>query len=107
LDQVHITQSYGIFNDFFPGLATIAFTNQSPVTATSIVFDLHGYQGAVIAQYQDVGTYRQGATVRHSFPDIHTDNDQQISVSAVTFADGSSWSAPWNHAQPATVFPSE
>jgi hypothetical protein len=107
LESVQITQSYGVFSDFQPGIVTIAFSNQSMVPATDVVFDLVGNDGATIAQYNDVGVYPRGMVFRHAFPDVHTDLEQQLEVSRVTFADGSSWSAHVHRRTPAIIYPSE
>ena len=107
IDSVQIEQSYGVFGDFAAGLVSVAFTNTSAATATDVVFDLLGYDGALIAQYNDVGTFAQGVTVRHSFPDIHIDNDQQLQVGEAIFDDGTSWTAPSRGTVPRFIVPSE
>ncbi len=105
LDRVQIAQSYGIHNNFDPGLVSIAFTNTANVPATGVVFDLLGYQGVLIAQYNDLGTFRPGETLRHRFPDIHEDPDQQIQVGRVTFADGTVWEAKTHGATTSFLLP--
>ena len=109
LDNVRISQSvaFGSDPESAPGLVSISFTNQSAVAVTGVVFDLTDANGNILAQYNDVGSYPQGASVRHNFEDIHNENNQQIEVSEVRFADGTSWSSP-SHATPAvTIFPGE
>jgi hypothetical protein len=106
LDNVNIEQSYGQFNGFEAGVVAIAFTNTSAVPVKAVVFDLLGYQGRIIAQYNDVGTFTQGATVRHRFPNTHEDYNQQIQVGRITFADGTTWEAPVRGTTPDIIFPS-
>jgi hypothetical protein len=106
LDSVQIEQSYGVFNNFEAGVVQIAFTNTSAVPVTAVVFDLLGYQGRIIAQYNDVGSFAQGATMRHRFPNTHEDYDQKIQVGRVTYADGTTWEAPVRGTTPAIIFPS-
>jgi hypothetical protein len=105
LDSVRFAQSYGVFNDFLPGLVSVDFTNSVPSTATSVVFDLVGTGGNVIAEYNDVGSYELGKTVHHSFTDTHDDVEQKIEVAKVTFADGTTWNAPARTSSTATIFP--
>jgi hypothetical protein len=109
LDNVSIQQSYGVHNNFaYTGLVSVAFTNETAIPVTKIVFDVESQNGNVIARINDVGNYAQGVTVKHSFPDIQTNNGQQLAVESVTFADGSSWSntdtvAPRRQAAQSTV----
>jgi hypothetical protein len=91
LESVQITQSYGTFNDFaYPGLATVAFTNETAVPVTKVVFDLKA-NGNVIDRFTDVGSYREGALIKHSYQDNAINYNQNLSVESVTFADGSVW----------------
>jgi hypothetical protein len=90
LNKVEITQSYGVRDDFSPGLVTVAFTNQNDAPATDIVFALES-NGNVIDRFEDVGSYLKGETVRHSFQDNEVANDQQLTVEKATFADGTVW----------------
>jgi hypothetical protein len=94
LDSVQIAPTLNDGVESNPGLATIAFTNTAPVPATNITFDVLGYDGRVINQYEDAGTFTQGVTIRHTFPDHSIDTDQQIRVESVKFADGAVWTAP-------------
>jgi hypothetical protein len=105
LDRVLIEQSYAEHNNFEAGVVSIAFTNTGSVPVTSVVFDLLGYQGAIIAQYNDVGSFSPGTIIRHNFPDTHNDFDQKIQVGSITFADGTSWTAPVRGTTPAFIFP--
>ena len=92
LDSVQITQASGIFNNFaYPGLVTVAFTNEASVPVNKIVFAVEA-QGHVIDRIDDVGTYVAGVTVKHNFTDIQTDPNQTLAVESVDFADGTSWS---------------
>jgi len=94
LDSVQIAPTLNDGVEVNPGLASIAFTNTAPVPATNITFDVLGYDGRVINQYEDVGTFSPGVTIRHTFPDHNLDTDQQIKVESVRFADGAIWTAP-------------
>jgi hypothetical protein len=107
LDNVEIAQSYGDVTGFAPGLVSVAFKNVGDATATDVVFDLIGHNGEIIAQYRDAGSFPQGATVRRDFSDTHIENDQQLQVGQVTFADGTTWSASSRSAKPASIFPAE
>jgi hypothetical protein len=91
LDNVQIAQYYGQFNNYFPGLVTVSFTNQAAKPVTNIVFDLEANDGQVLRQYDDAGNYAQGSTVRHSFSDTEVGAGQSLAVESVTFADGTVW----------------
>lgn len=106
LDGVRIAQAIDE-EQFAPGSVDVAFTNTNAVTATRIVFDLFGYNGALIAQYQDVGSFSSSATIRHRFPDTHFDDDQKLEVDHVIFADGTSWKTKLRIAAPDNIFPPE
>jgi hypothetical protein len=96
LDSVRIDPSYpntGEYNSY-TGLVTVAYTNENSVPATRIVFDLENAHGKLIDQFKDVGTFSRGAEIRHTFPDLQDDSNQQVAVDTVDFADGSSWSKP-------------
>jgi hypothetical protein len=107
IDRVEIEQSNEVYNQFEPGLVSVTFTNTNAAAATDVVFDLLGYDGAIIAQYNDVGTFAQDQPVRQRFPDIHIHDNQQLEVDQVTFADGTSWSAHSSGPLPAVIFPQE
>jgi hypothetical protein len=107
LNNVKIAQSYGVYNQFEPGAVSVSFTNHGTVAATGVIFNLVDGSGNILAQYNDVGSYPQGATVRHNFEDTHLDNGQKLEVAQVKFADGTSWSAPSPAASDATAFPAE
>jgi hypothetical protein len=107
LDKVSITQYYGVYSGFEPGRVSVSFTNESAVAATDVTFDLTDAAGNVLAQYKDSGSYQQGATVRHTFEDIHVEDNQKLEIASVTFADGTSWSAAAPNAVPASIFPAE
>jgi hypothetical protein len=107
LDNVQIEQSYGVFDDFQPGVVSVSFTNESSSTATKVVFDLVNFEGATIARYNDVGSFPQGSAIRHRFENTHDDPGQQIKVTAVTFADGTTWNDSTPVALPDTAFPAE
>jgi hypothetical protein len=105
-DKVSIAPAID-YDQFAPGRVDVAFKNTNNVPATRIVFDLIGYRGALIAQFVDVGSFRQGVTVRHWFPDTHFDYDQQLEVDRVIFSDGTAWSGPVRGATSDTIFPAE
>jgi hypothetical protein len=107
LNNVRIAQSYGVFNQFEPGAVSVSFTNRNTVAATGVVFNLVDGGGNILAQYKDVGSYAQGATIRHNFADTHLENNQHIEVGQAAFADGTSWSAPVNAGAKTTGFPAE
>jgi hypothetical protein len=107
LNNVKISQSYGVYNQFEPGAVSVSFTNRSAVAATGVVFNLVDGNGTILAQYNDVGSYPQDATIRHNFEDTHLDNGQKLVVGLVKFADGTSWSAPSPAATDDTTFPAE
>jgi hypothetical protein len=107
IDLVEIAESYGALNEFEPGLVSVAFTNTNAVTATDVVFDLVGADGALIARYDDIGSFAHDATQFHRFADIQAESDEQLEVSYVKFADGTSWTAPQRGAAPTLIFPAE
>jgi hypothetical protein len=106
LDKVSIVQAID-YDQFDPGRVDVAFKNTNSVPATRVVFDLIGYRGALIAQYVDVGSFRQGVTIRHWFANTHFDDDQQLEVDRAFFADGTVWVGPKPGATFDTIFPSE
>ncbi len=95
LDNVQIEQPYGPKDQFSPGLVTVAFTNENNSPATDVVFDIQA-NGKIVGSFEDVGSYAKGESVRHSFPDFEDDDNQSVVVDNVTFADGSSWSRPYD-----------
>lgn len=104
LDNVQVEQSYGPQNDFNPGLVTVSFTNENDSPATDIIFALEA-NGRIIDRFEDVGSYAKGESVRHSFQDIQDNNNQQVAVEKVTFADGSVWNNPELALAPAIAAP--
>lgn len=91
LDSAQIQQSNGIHENFaYPGLVSVAFTNESSVPVSKIVFAIEA-DGRVIDRINDVGTYVAGKTVKHEFPDIQTNFNQTLAVESVNFADGTTW----------------
>ena len=92
LDTVQIAQSFGILDNWNePGLVTIAFTNQSAVPATRVVFALEA-GGVVVDRFTNVGTFRPGATITNDFREGSIALDEELAVESVTFADGTTWS---------------
>jgi hypothetical protein len=106
LDKVSIQGAID-YDQFAPGVVTVAFKNTKGVPATRVVFNLIGYKNALIAQYDDVGSFGQGITIKHWFPDTHFDYDQRLEVDHVIFADGTTWSGPARPAMLDTSFPPE
>lgn len=106
LDSTSIAQAIDE-DSFQPGMVSVRFTNQNKVAATDVVFKLVDGSGNILAQYEDVGSYPQGATIRRNFRDTHLDNNQQLEVDQISFADGTSWSAPSSKQNTATIFPAE
>lgn len=95
LEGVHVDPAYpntGEYNSY-TGLVTVAYKNENAVPATHIVFDLESADGKLIGQFEDFGTFSRGAEIRHTFPDLQEDSNQQVAVDSVDFADGSSWSS--------------
>jgi hypothetical protein len=90
LDSVQIAPYYGQFDNYFPGLITVAFTNESAKPVTGVVFDLES-NGNVIRRYHDKTTLAQGASIKHAFSDTNEASDKNLAVESVTFADGTVW----------------
>jgi hypothetical protein len=92
LDSVQVAPTYGTFQDFFPGLVTVSFTNQASVPVTNVVFDVES-NGRIIHRIKDVGSYAYDQTIKHSFsyPDTQVNENPQLAVESVTFADGTTW----------------
>jgi hypothetical protein len=106
LDNVWIQQSID-YEQFSPGFVNVSFKNTKGVPATRVVFNLIGNKGALIAQYDDVGSFRQGVTIRHAFPQTHFDQEQRLEVDHVVFADGTTWSGPVRPPRLDTIFAPE
>jgi hypothetical protein len=95
LDSVSIDPAYpNLDQPNISGFVTVNYTNENSVPATNIVFDLENADGKLIDQFEDVGTFSRGAAIRHTFPDLRVDSNQQVAIDTVDFADGSSWSNP-------------
>jgi hypothetical protein len=94
LDNVQIEPSYGWSHQLFPGLVSVDFTNTAPVAVQEVDFVLEHADGSYIRRYKDVGPFSPGETLKHNFSDAHIATDQKLVVDTVTFADGTSWSAP-------------
>ena len=92
LDSVQIAQYYGQFNEFFPGRVTVAFTNEASLPITNVVFDVEA-GGKVVDRIKDAGSFPQGQTVKHSFPNFTTNYNTNLAVESVTFSDGSTWTS--------------
>jgi hypothetical protein len=74
------------------GYVNVSFTNENAVPATDITFVVADQNGNALQTIEDVGNYRQGVTVRHSFGTTLQGDDLHVAVAHVTFADGSTWS---------------
>jgi hypothetical protein len=92
VDSVQIEQYYGQFDNFFPGLVTVSFTNQTAQPVTNVVFDLKSANGQLLRQYDDAGNYLPGASAKHAFNNTEEGANQTLAVDSVTFADGTTWS---------------
>jgi len=75
---------------FTPGSIRVAFHNTAKLPATRVTFEVAAW-GVPVARIDDVGTFAQGATIDHVFPNDDGLADETISVAAVQFADGSVW----------------
>lgn len=75
------------------GYVNVSFTNQSTVTATDITFVVADQNGNPLQTIEDVGTFRPGVAVRHSFATTLEDPGLHVAIAHVRFADGSAWSA--------------
>jgi len=73
-----------------PGLIRVEFHNTANVAATRVTFEVAA-SGVSLTRIDDVGTFSQGATIDHNFPNEHGLANETISVAAVQFADGSVW----------------
>jgi hypothetical protein len=94
LDNVQIERSYGWAHQLFPGLVSVDFTNTAPVAVQEVDFVLEHADGSYIRRYKDVGPFSPGESLKHSFSDSHISEGQKLVVDTVTFADGTTWSAP-------------
>jgi hypothetical protein len=103
LDNVEIERSYGWAHQLFPGLVSVDFTNTTPVAVQEVDFVLEHADGGYIRRYKDVGPFSPGESLKHSFSDAHISEGQKLVVDTVTFADGTTWSAPDSY--PATKLP--
>jgi hypothetical protein len=72
------------------GSAAVTFVNTKNVPATEVDFILSS-NGHVLGTLRDVGTFAPNVSITKAFANDKTDRDQQISVGAVKFADGSVW----------------
>jgi len=75
---------------FQPGSISLEFRNLSAVPATRVTFEVDAW-GSPVHRIEDVGTFAQGATISHDFPNFSNIPGETVSVAAVTFADGSVW----------------
>jgi hypothetical protein len=86
-------------------LMTIAYTNESQVPATEVIFAFEA-NGQVIDRVDARGLFNQGVEVEESLPDYGSaDDGAQIAVESVTFADGSVWNNAAVSATPSSDAP--
>jgi hypothetical protein len=72
------------------GFVSVAFDNASSQTATEVVFELD-VDGAYAENFNDVGNFKPGTTIKHAFQTDSSASDQQLMVAEVKFAVGSTW----------------
>jgi hypothetical protein len=72
---------------------TIAFTNTSPKTVSSVTFSVS--DGRSTSNIVDAGTFSSNVRIRHDFvtPQLIGAADVACSVQSVAFSDGSTWQA--------------
>jgi hypothetical protein len=93
INSVYTMQANGYSDTYnFPGRVDVSFTNTNSVPATDIVFNIENRNGAILHQFEDVGTFAPGVAVQHNFSDNVLNRNQQVVVQAAAFADGSKWS---------------
>jgi hypothetical protein len=90
VSNVQIQEDGGYLNQLMPGLVTVSFKNTRPVAATEVDFELDA-NGVWLDRITDVGTFKQGATVDHSFTNYSPATNATLTVAEVKFADGSVW----------------
>ncbi len=76
------------------GFVNVTFTNQASKPATDIVFGLERTDGTELYTLDDKGKFSHGVSIQQTFPLAVTQTDLHVVVDHVTFADGSTWSAP-------------
>jgi len=86
------TQATGDLNKATQPLLTVDFTNADTRVATDVTF-VAVDNGEVVNSFEDHGQFAPGVEIDHTFGDLSSSGDQ-IKVASVTFADGSSWTAP-------------
>jgi hypothetical protein len=80
---------------FSSRMLQLSFVNTNDVAATRVTFDVAS--GGVHATITDRGRFTKGAQIERLFGDLDgpgADGPATCTVTAVTFADGSSWTAP-------------
>jgi len=85
-------QATGDVNKALQPLLTVDFTNRGTRAATDVLF-VAVENGEVVNSFEDHGQFAPGVEIDHTFGDLSSSGDQ-IKVASVTFADGSSWTAP-------------
>jgi hypothetical protein len=75
-----------------PAMATVTFVNRGTVAATDVLFVLHSRKSWDMA-IDDAGKFSPGVTIRHQFQSWDYPDDATVSVAAVRYADGSTWTS--------------
>ena len=92
--RLSVTPSESVANgeQTLPGSVDLAFKNVSDLAETEVSFELIGSDGD-LGTLRDSGHFAPGITIRHHFfdPNGSLDGAATVTVSRVTFADGSVW----------------
>lgn len=94
---VQIEHTYYIGDNYrqaipMPAVVTLTFRNESAVTANLVEFNLSDPEGNS-ATIDDVGLFTTGVPITHTYYVTGVDQGAQASVVAVSFVDGTTWSA--------------
>lgn len=103
-DPIHVesVQTYGGFYrdvnanvNLLPAGVDVSFQNDADAPATDVVFDLVN-DGAVVAQFNDVGRFTKGVRIDHSFPlnPFSTHDRVEVVPAQASFANGTTWQNP-------------
>jgi hypothetical protein len=94
LQSYHVDAADTLDGHSIPAALSVSFVNQGNVPATDVVFVVHSPDSADY-RLDDKGTFSPGATIRHQFRgwDWNFQADSNVSIAAVTYADGSSWTS--------------
>lgn len=83
-------------NNMLPAHIVLSFTNERATPATDVVFGLLDGRHRTMHQYDETGTFSQGAQIVKELP-FDSVLDRQLTaaeVIEVTFADGTVWEKP-------------